>query len=643
MLHKAYFTEEEILKLKNTTNPELRKIVDKLLEDAERALKNGGGFASLGFGYYYTGNKDYIEVARKEFKNHLENGLWVSDEYEPDKFDGFDIRTALETERKVGALSMGLEFFGDLIPEEELKYIAEETYKKGILPIMEDWVLPGKRIHAIDTMGHNFWIVITSAVASALTIMKDLVPDGENLLKQAIASVKAWFEYPGNPMNAKQPSFDEGAYYEGVTYFDYSYNLYMGFANVYKNIMGEHPFDDMEYIRKGAKFIVNSWFPSDNEKEYYIGFGDCEQPHCALNCPLNFVRYGLDDPELRYYLQNRNLNHYYSLLNALVWDDVYGKEAKNPGKKSVLYDKIGWAMFRDGYDKDSVMLAIKCGDTWNHAHADCCHFNLYRNQRPEIFDTMQARSYSSDAYHTYYVESIGHNVLLFNDKGQDYRDNYKNHTHCKGKFYNFVDEDGLRYVVADGTGPMGRYFRKHHRHFLWLDGFILIYDDVECYECGKVSFLLHAKENNTFKMLSPATVEEREGYIDGEFKEKNCKYKVFNTHTDDDGHAKFLGVILLDESKTIEFTELKDAWKIVFGDSVVYVNRRADGKIVHRNCINIMDGYITDAEILVQHNGRHAVANASIVRKNGNNILETFARITGWTDKKQGKKFYLET
>ena len=172
MLNPAFFTEEEILKLKNTTDPELRKLVDKMVADTEKALENGGGgFTTLAFGYYYTGKKEYIDLARKEFKNQLENGLWISDEYDETKYNGYDIRTALETERKVGAMSTGISFFGDLIPEDELKYYADETYKRGILPIMEDWVLPGKRMHALDTMGHNFWIVITSAVAGATGVM----------------------------------------------------------------------------------------------------------------------------------------------------------------------------------------------------------------------------------------------------------------------------------------------------------------------------------------------------------------------------------------------------------------------------------------------------------------------------------------
>ena len=80
-------------------------------------------------------------------------------------------------------------------------------------------------------------------------------------------------------------------------------------------------------------------------------------------------------------------------------------------------------------------------------------------------------------------------------------------------------------------------------------------------------------------------------------------------------------------------TELTDAWKISAGDTTVYVNRRADGKIVHRNCINIMDGWFTDAELLVVSGPRRAVVNGSILRRGGESLLETFSRVNGWTDR----------
>lgn len=194
-----------------------------------------------------------------------------------------------------------------------------------------------------------------------------------------------------------------------------------------------------------------------------------------------------------------------------------------------------------------------------------------------------------------------------------------------------MDDRGFRYIVADGTGPMGRYFRKHHRHFLWLDGFILIYDDVECYENGTVSFLLHAKEKNCFKMFTPCSVTKHDGYIN-KSEIPNDTYTSFNINTDDEDHAKFVSILLLDESLSPIYEEIDEGCKITCGKTTVYVNFRSDGKVMHRNCINIMDGITTDAVILVESDGRYGVVNGSIVRKDGISHLDTWARMTGWTD-----------
>ena len=177
---------------------------------------------------------------------------------------------------------------------------------------------------------------------------------------------------------------------------------------------------------------------------------------------------------------------------------------------------------------------------------------------------------------------------------------------------------------------LSRYFRKHHRHFLWLDGFILIYDDVECYETGDVAFLLHALPGNTFRMLSPAWEETRTGWKHSG--NETVSYTAYHTATDEEHHAKFCGIILLDESLEPVMEDVTDGWRITAGNTVVYINRRADGKIVHRNCINVMDGIVTDAELLAVSGGRYGVVNGSIVRAGGESILETLSRVNGWCD-----------
>lgn len=640
MFSNILFTEEDILKIKNTQDTALKEYVAKALEDAENMLNfendkfyTFGGKCEqiqlMGFAYNYTKNEKYAEKAKEMMRHKVEEELWISDEYDPNKYNGYDIRTALETGDRCNDMAFLLALFGEALTEDEKKKYAMATYEKGIVPILEDWVRPNHKIHALDTMGHNFWITTISNSALAAVTLKDYIPDANKCLEDAIKALKAWFEYKGNPLNAKPQNVDNGGNYESAGYADYSSKEYLQFAAAYKNVMGKKPFDDTEAVLGMANFQVNIAYMSDTI-DYSVGFGDCG--NSFRNTPIRLVHYGLSTPEIRWYIKTCLNQSDEKIIRILSWDDIYNKEAKAPEQLSVCYDKIGWATFRDSHERNSTMLAIKCGDTWNHAHADCANFLLYRKGRPEIYESVTYGGYSNKLYQGYYVTSQAHNVLLFNDKGQDFRDNYKNHTHLPGRLLNYIDDNGFRYVVADGTGPMSRYFRKHHRHFLWLNGFILVYDDVECYDCGKVSFLLHAEEDSCFKMLSPCTVTKHNCYSDTVDK-PNDQYTSFNVHTDDEGHAKFVGIMVLDESLSPVYEEIEDGCRITCGKTTVYINFRSDGKIMHRNCINIMDGIATDCMILVNDGEKYGIVNGSIIRKDGISYLDTLTRVTGWADR----------
>ena len=245
-----------------------------------------------------------------------------------------------------------------------------------------------------------------------------------------------------------------------------------------------------------------------------------------------------------------------------------------------------------------------------------------------IYDSGNPSSYTKEVYRTYYAQSIAHNVVLFNNMGQDSRDNLKDHARVKGRLLNFKADENFKYLLADCTGPMGRYFRKHHRHFLWIENAILIYDDIECYEKGEVNFLMHEDESS-FKMLTDCECTVREGYKD-KSDEINCTYKSYNLKTDEAGHAKFVSLIALDESKEISVSETAEYIKICYGESIYYINKRSDGKVMHRNCFVIVDGILTDATVLTDKGGKISVVNGSIVRKNGESLLDEFSRINGF-------------
>ncbi|MBE6657974.1 MAG: hypothetical protein E7604_05955 [Ruminococcaceae bacterium] len=640
MVNHVFFSLEQLASIRQRAEQDahVRTLVDAVLLDAETTMAVG----ALAFAYYYTGGGDYLARARKQLIAVLDDPRWESGD-----FPRTDLRTASLCEQ----MAVGYSLFADEIPAEDRRRIALTTWERGIAPLIREWVAPGHKVHAFDTMGHNWWPVCVASGAFAGIVMQDDlvgygIAEAPAYVQMAVDGLAAWFAYPGNPMNVKPASLDHGAFYEGVTYLDYLLHEYLQFAIAYRAITGVHPFDDTPYLLDCADFLVyTSYASSKGERDYYINFGDADG-YGYLHAPLHLLAYGIDHPGLRWLAQNFSDQTAEPLLRLRAYENVYDRPAYPPQATSVCYDRVGWAIFRDSWDKDAAMLAVKCGDTWNHAHADAGHFVLYRDGVNEIFDTGSPVSYSNPKYIPYYTDSSAHNTVLFEGRGQDFRDNYKNHAHTPGHLYHFVDGPGFRYIMADATGPMSRYFRKHHRHFVWVDGAVVIYDDIECYDCGRVSYVLHAEASNCHRMLTPCTTEIHEGWVEpvhgsGELEKP---YKRYTVNTDTEGHAKFVSVLLLDESITPVLEEMennachmaseetKTSYRLTLGETVVYINTRADGKVMHRNCDNVMDGIYTDAELMVCKNGMpYAVVNGSVVRegREGRWALDVWARITG--------------
>lgn len=639
-----YFSREAVAEWKSSTDPRIRQLCDVILLQAEKALQmqvvpeasvqvNGEGYAiqhenygntcgpfcgnmlNLAFGYYYTENTAYFEKAKELMLAYVQYNKWHG--------KGFKGRGELNTGHFCVGMARGFASFYELLTEEERKAIVEGTYRLGILPLMEDWLLPGTRIHAFDTMGHNWWPVCVSDGALAAIVMQNELPDAGRLADLAAEGLGQWFAYKGNPVNNKMASSDNGAFYEGVNYYNYTLCEYLEFACAYEKIRGRAPFDDRELMTAAGDFFVQTAYPSTIE-DYYVGFGDCDGNGMAECTLLLLARFpGL--AQVRWYVHDRSKNETASAVFRLLhYNNIYTLPVQMPTRLSVCYENNGWAIFRDSFEKDSTMLAVKCGDSWNHSHNDAGHFIFYRNGNCEIFDSACC-SYGNDIYRDYYVQSYAHNVVLFNGKGQDWRDHH-DHIRMRGKLHNFTDEQGFRYVVADATGPMGRWFRKHLRHFVWLKDFVIIYDDIQSYEPGTVSFLLHAEKNNCFRMLTPCTVSEPHGYIGNDV--QDCTYLSYDQPTDEGGRAKFVSVLALRDGLQPTLTEENYGFCVKCGEASVFINLSSDGRIMHNNCLTEMGGFFTDAIMLAEDENAVCAVNASVIRRENEIILDSLARIT---------------
>jgi len=294
---------------------------------------------------------------------------------------------------------------------------------------------------------------------------------------------------------------------------------------------------------------------------------------------------------------------------------------------------------------------VKSGFTWNHAHADAGSFVLSHKGKNLLIDGGDA-FYGSVEYSTYFVRSEAHNVMLFNGKAQDPQDQYhavKN----PGHLYNLMDGGFIKYVLADAQGPTAHYFLRNYRSFLWIGKVILVIDDVKSYEPGKFEWLMHFDERVQRKgpdfeithgdaavlvrPLFPETlpmgyphdfpekmvVEERLGYKDHDVKTRIPYYAISSPESA--SVQKFINaIILLDENNKpvttftgssgasggagranlpqIEKLEGKDMIGVRIRQdgkvTDVYFNLLADGRLMHRNSINVFNGWETDAYMM---------------------------------------------
>lgn len=643
-MKNIFFPEEKLNFIKECTDERCKLLLSRALNAAEKALEltpvdeasvqvDGEGFAIqhenygnaagpftgnmpyLCFAYQYTKDEKYFLKAKELMMKYCSYSRWHG--------KGSIGKGELITGHFLTGMSYGWATFSHKFTKEEKEFLADRIYTLGIRAQLDDWVLPETKIHCFDTMGHNWWPVCVSTGALAAITMSDFLPDGKSLALKAADGLRQWFEYKGNPINMKPATLDNYAFYEGVNYYNFSLFEYLTFSQAFLAVTGEPPFDDEEIIKKSAEFFVNTMYPS-TEDDYLVGFGDCDGIQFCSAVPLMLSRYP-DTGLLRFYVNRHTHSDDCDILQKLInFREIYLLPEQEPSSLSVCYKNIGWAIFRNSFSENSDMLAVKCGDSWNHAHCDAAHFIFYRNGSPLIFDS-HCCTYGNEIYRDYYVQSKAHNVVLWNGEGQCPDDHHR-HVRPKGELYNFIDRGDFRYVCADASGPMGRHFRKHLRHFIWIKDIILIYDDIWAYEEGEANFLLHAEEKNPFMMLTPCEQRTEHGYLGREIKE--VTFPSYNRKTDDFGRVKFLGAICPANGNTPVFEEIADGYKVTHGDLKIYFNILADGRVMHRNCFNTFDGITTDAMMLAVSGNEYFVVNGSSVRKNGKSILDVFARIT---------------
>lgn len=613
---------------------------------------------TLGLAYHVTGDERYAQKLRQALLHYAGYQQWCS--------PGYNTRTPpWNSELATGAFcfgaAAGYDALHDFLSVDERKRIAEAIARLGVLPTLNDWVLPERRIHALDSMGHNWWSVCVSLAGVAAVALLGDDERAPEWVERAAHGLELWFGYQGNVLQNKPANFDDaGAFYEGVHYTDYAVSEYLLFRLALSNVMPKYPQPRIPALERVGDFFTHTLYPATGSF-FTVNFGDSylqEQPARSMRLlPAN----GLSSEAIRWYLQHRDAGS--SDPFSLLYPANAGSITSPALPTSIIYPAIGWAMLRSSWEDDATLLAVKSGMFWNHAHADAGSFMLFHAGQPLLVDSGTC-DYGRPEYRDYYMQSRAHNVILFNGQGQPDEDRVRG-SKFSGQVHSLMDGLGVKYVYADATGPMSRYLSRHYRHWLWLDGAILIVDDLLAHEAGRFDWLLHyagsAKQQGNEVTLTngPAravvrfifpeqlTVREEQGLAERNPDQKRMYFSFSPAAASRE--QKFIAAILpgvkglsrpeleLLRGPEMIGVRLRHAGQI----TDVFLNLQADGRRMHVNSNNVIDGWETDAYLLAltrpaSSAGRVAdpdqitrcfVSGGSYVRKDATILLESLSKV----------------
>lgn len=650
-----FYTESRVEKLKQRikTDTLLANSWNKMYTRCEQWVKSdkGGNIEQLAFAYCMTNDKRFAERTKQLLLELVSKKQW----------DGMDDRSprwnsGLASAHNNWLAAVSYDAVYNTLTKEERKNIAAKIVELGIQPSIGDWVSADKRIHTLNSMGHNWWssVVFQAGIAS-LAVMNE-VPEAKKWAADIMEYSKEWFAFAGSVLENKPVSFDEnGGFYESVSYANFGVSEYLLFRVAWTNTYGaiQMPYDNK--LQRTVDWFMNACYPRTGML-MSLNFGDSNDFANGDRPAKLLIALGLADDNYYWYLQQTAKNDFREDLNigtpmGLLYQPQVTKISEQPALPlSAIYPDMGWAMMRNSWKSNSTLLAVKSGFTWNHAHADAGSFVLYHNGENLLIDGGDV-GYGNPEYSSYFVTSKAHNVMMFNGVAQDPQDQYyavKN----PGHLYHLIDGGNTKYVLADATGPTSRNFLRNYRNFLWIGNVILIIDDVHTYETGQFDFLLHYADSAVkkgpdfeitknkagvlFRPLYPETLplgyphdfpEKLKYRTEYGIKDRTTNVKIpyyVLSAPEKTNRTKFVNAIILlnDKNKVAETftgssgangaagrTNLPTIEKFEGTNYIgvritqdgqtteVYINLLADGRLMHRNSILTINGWETDAYI----------------------------------------------
>ena len=683
------YSDANIKKLKDriAKEPSIAEAWKKMLADANRALgssgrerggrRRRGGNELLCLAYRMTGDKRFGERVKQSVLSHRFGGR--KSEMLLKRNPPWN--AGLDTGDRCHSFAIAYDTVYDLLTPAERKTLAARAAEQGILPILNDWVLGEKRIHTLDTMGHNWWSAIVFGGGIAAMAIMDEDPRAAEWVRRVGAADAEWLTYAGSLLKNKPASFDRnGGFYESVSYASYAIRSHLPFRLAWRDAFVT-PLPEPPVLGKIADFFLHTSYPRSGGAPWSTDFGDSSLGSNGGSVVPLLWSLGYRNPGMLWHL--RDCRGTDGLMLGSPSRLVYAPTAEGIAAipdlpmvpRSKIFPDMGWVTMRSSWEKDATLLAIKSGYTWNHAHADSGSFILFHRGKYILIDSGKS-GYSTPEYDDYYRQSVAHNVVMFNGRAENPEDTYFG-SKFHGKVSYLLDAGDLRYVLADATGPTSDTFIRNFRSILWVGDVIVVLDDLKTFEPGQFEWLLHydgegkrsGQDFNVtqddvrvvvrplFPMPFPDAglptdypenmrLETRMGLKDKD-QRNQVPYAAF-LPTEQTRRTKFITAIMpvpegdweppkIERLQTLDMIGLRITQH---GEvTELWMNLLADGRVRHRNANLVHEGWETDAYLVVQTwlegsdrkdpdtVSKLMVIDGSYLRRDGKVILDSLSKV----------------
>lgn len=602
--------------------------------DANLARNDVRKMEYLALAYQLTGEKKYADKIKGMLLDVAKINSWADAEM-MQRNPAW--RSELQMAHRAFQLAVAYDAVYNDLSKKERKEIAEGLYRLAVEPLLGDWIVPETRIHSLNSMGHNWWTSCVGMGALLGLAISNEMPQAGEYAKLAVESLPEWFDFAGDEIQRKPKTFDDaGGMYESINYASFGITEALLLRLAWLNSHPGAALEKIPQMGKLADFFSHVSYPREGIL-YSINFGDSHKNVTGESSMILAYEMGEKDPATLWYInQLEPGQHREGFPRNFPMGFLYTPDLKNAPKtpslsKSQIWKDFGWATMRDSWDKDATMLAVKSGMTWNHSHADANSLILFHKGVDIIKDAGNC-SYGKPEYRNYFFQTDAHNVVKFNGEGQPRRQQYQG-SMLPGSMSGLMDGSGVRYVLANGTGPMSHLFSRNFRHFLWLDDVVFVIDDIESHEPGKFEWLWHpggevkkrggdlevtnGESSVVIRPLYPQTLAPSNYVhdypdmlywetIDAPTENLDTTEQYWSLHlpaTTD--RVKGVTAIILKDSPVqkelpaITRTDGKNWIGLTINDGKnitdLYINQLADGRLMHLNSWIDADGWTTDA------------------------------------------------